>query len=71
MFPKPRVAGSIPAGGTLDVVFRVMLVAPAPLFVVFRVMLVAPASPFIPEDTVVSGWIYDVRTGRLQEVVRP
>ena len=28
-------------------------------------------SPFIPEDTVVSGWIYDVRTGRLQEVVRP
>ena len=27
-------------------------------------------SPFIPEDIVVSGWIYDVRSGRLQEVVK-
>ena len=29
------------------------------------------ASPFIPDDIVVSGWVYDVRTGRLKEVVAP
>jgi carbonic anhydrase len=27
-------------------------------------------SPFIPGNIVVSGWVYDVRTGQLQEVVR-
>lgn len=26
-------------------------------------------NPFIPEDIIVSGWIYDVKTGQLQEVV--
>lgn len=26
-------------------------------------------NPFIPEDIVVSGWIYDVKTGQLREVV--
>ena len=27
-------------------------------------------NPFVPEDVEVSGWIYDVKTGQLQEVVR-
>jgi carbonic anhydrase len=28
-------------------------------------------SPFIPDDIPVSGFVYDVRTGRLKEVVGP
>jgi carbonic anhydrase len=28
-------------------------------------------SPYIPEGIVVSGWVYDVRDGRLREVVAP
>lgn len=28
-------------------------------------------SPFIPDDIPVSGFVYDVRTGRLKEVVCP
>jgi carbonic anhydrase len=27
-------------------------------------------NPFVPDDVEVSGWIYDVKTGQLQEVVR-
>jgi carbonic anhydrase len=27
-------------------------------------------NPFVAEDVEVSGWIYDVKTGQLQEVVR-